>query len=292
MITLPLAKLSSAAGAINNLALVTPQQNQGYLPQVGDGKSIPPAILFHYEGPQRVYLESDITEHYVEDNSTRSDNIALKSPRIIVKGYIGEINTVLPQALQILSAISDKLTTLGVLVPGLTARSQKLYQDAVFAYQVGTQILNAGVNAWSTISKVDTSPAVIGSEGLVGFDSSTGRIKSEIQNRQQLAFIQFYGYWQNKTLFTVQTPWAVFQNMGILKVEPFQEGNSVDQTEFTVEFKMVRTVATIKEKNQKQGRLQEQAAPLVDNGNAPLVPSTKLDFSLINNLGFNPGGNA
>jgi hypothetical protein len=289
MLTLPLAKLSTAAGAINNLALVTPQQNQGYLPQVGDGKTIPPSILFSYEGQQRVILESDITEHYVEDNSTRSSNIALKSPRITVKGYIGEIETSLPASLQFLSTIADKLTTLGILVPGLSVQAQKVYQDALFAYQVGEQIFNAGVNAWNTISNVTQTQAVVGNEGIAGFDSNTGRVKDlNVQNRQQLAFIQFYGYWQNKTLFTVQTPWAVFQNMAISKVEPFQDADTLDRTEFSVEFKMIRTVSTRREKNQRQGRLNEQGAPLINNGNSPLVPEEKLSATTINRLGFNP----
>jgi len=90
-----LSSSTTSMTALSNLALVVPQvaglfassanpkntvgyqpQNpQNLLGQIGGGQ---PALLFHYEGEQRATIESDITDHYVEDNTAIQDQIALR----------------------------------------------------------------------------------------------------------------------------------------------------------------------------------------------------------------------
>jgi len=64
------------------------------------------------------------------------------------------------------------------------------------------------------------------------------------QNKQQTMFQQFYGYWRNRILFTVQTPWAVFQNMAIMRLTAVQDADTQVITDFEVTFKLIRMAST------------------------------------------------
>src|SRR5580704_11292002 len=82
-----LAGVANAAGALGNLIVASPQTTVGYQPQnptQASGQIVPqgPSFVFHYEGEQSVDLESDITDHFIEDNSPIQDLIALR-PAII-----------------------------------------------------------------------------------------------------------------------------------------------------------------------------------------------------------------
>src|SRR6266576_7254366 len=99
-----LSQLTSAATALSNLILVSPQTTIGYQPQNtptqnGQTNQPPPALLFHYEGEQTASLQSDITDHYIEDNTALQDQIALKPEETTTHGFIGELNDVAPPAL-------------------------------------------------------------------------------------------------------------------------------------------------------------------------------------------------
>lgn len=240
-----LAPITTAATALSNLVLVSPQSTVGYQPlnpPNADGTpstaAQPPAILFHYEGEQTVQIESDITDHYIEDNSAVQDQIALKPEIITTHGFIGELNDVVPDLLKPLKFAADKLTTIGAYTPQLTETALIAYSEAFFLYQVAANALNSAVSAWSSIGNLIT-----GSDGqsVVGADGLT---VASAQNKQQTAFQQFYGYWRSRTLFTVQTPWAVFQNMAIKSLRAIQDAETRTITDFEVSFKMIRKAST------------------------------------------------
>jgi hypothetical protein len=288
-----LASATTAASTIGNLVLVTPQATIGYQPQnkansngAPSSKQTPPAILFHYEGEQSIKIQSDITDHFVEDNTALQDNIALKPEIVTTKGYIGELNNVVPDVLKSVKFIADKLTVIGGYTPQLTTTGLILFNAALQAYQLAQNALNAAVNTWASVSNMitgETSEAIIGSDGLSGFDPATGKIDSRVQNKQQLAFQQLYGYWRLRTLFTVQTPWAVFTDMAISSITPVQDESSRMVSEFSVEFKKIRTASTILTRKSTgifDGRAQNQAAGLVDLGSSSPVPGPSLSSGL------------
>ena len=241
-----LAPITTAATALSNLVLVSPQATQGYQPQNPpnkDGtpstKAQPPSFLFHYEGEQVLRLKSDITDHFVENNTAIQDQIALKPETFTTNGFIGELNDVVPDFLKPVKFLADKLTTIGPYTPQLTTTALLAYSEAFFLYQVASNTLDSAIAAWSSISGLINgggSQAVIGAEGLTAASSP--------QNKQQTAFQQFYGYWRNRTLFTIQTPWAVFQNMAIDEVNSVQDETDKLSTTFTVTFKMIRMAQT------------------------------------------------
>lgn len=241
-----LAPFTTTARALSNLVVVSPQATVGYQAQGipdPDGApfvgQLPPAFLFDYEGEQTVSIESDITDHYIEDNTAIQDQISLKPEIVTTHGFIGELNDVPPPALAILKAVADKLTIIDGYTPVLTETALIAYAEAFQLYQIGVNAANAAVSAWSSINNLATGSdgqSVIGNEGL---------ITAPNQNNQQTAFQQFYGFWQNRTLFTVQTPWAVFQNMAIYKLRAIQDDQTRMITDFDVTFKRIRTAATV-----------------------------------------------
>lgn len=260
---------TTSVTALANLILVTPQSTVGYQPQrqaagvnVAISKSYDPAILFHYEGDQSVLLESDITDHYVEDNSAINDQIALRPEIVTTHGFIGELNDVVPIANLFLQHLKSALTVIGVYSPDLTVAAIEAYNEAFFLYQTAANAVNAVVSAWASINGENTQ-AVIDQNGIT--DASN-------QNRQQIAFQRFYGYWKNRTLFTVQTPWAVFENMAIKSCRPIQDADTRMITDFEVTFKMIRFAQLGQVRASPysyvnfDGRLFQQGSPAVDLG--------------------------
>lgn len=282
-----ISSATTAATALSNLILVSPQQTTGYQPQSSDStqNQQPPSLLFHYEGEQTVALESDITDHYVEDNTAIQDQIALKPEVITTHGFIGELNDVPPAALQLLQQAANKLTTIGAYAPALSATALIAYDEAFLLYQVGANAVNSAVSAWSSING-SNGENVIGSSGLgTGtFNAATGQISGN-QTKQQVAFQQFYGYWKSRTLFTVQTPWAIFQNMAIKSLRAIQDAETRMITDFEVSFKMIRfsyTVGVTTPILAFGGRFKNQGASLVDFGSSNIAngPTLGVNTSL------------
>ncbi len=263
-----LAPAMTAATSLSNLILATPQERLGYQPQnppTKDGAIAqnPPTLVFNYEGEQTVALESDITDHYIEDNTTIQDQVALRPEVITTHGFIGELNDVLPPALRPLKIAADKLTVLVAFTPSLTETALIALQQAQLAYSIGTQAVNAGVAAWSSI--VGSSP---------------------VQTKQQAMFQQFYGYWNKRTLFTVQTPWGIFQDCAIKNLRAIQDAETRMITDFEVSFKKLRFAKTQNFSAQTttlQGRAAPQASGLVDLGSSTPLPSISVSEGLAAN---------
>jgi hypothetical protein len=259
-----IANYTTSASALANLVLATPQSTKGYQPQNPPlfGGALnnflqpnPPAFMFHYEGEQTVSLESDITDHFVENNTAIQDQIALRPEIITTHGFIGELNNVPPASPNALQNVTDKLQTISAYVPALTTAASINYAQAVTTGQISTNALNAGVAAWSSLSGAGGTSVING----------TSLFPASNQNKQQTAFQTFYGYWRNRVLFTIQTPWAVFQNCAIYKLRAIQSEETRMISDFEVTFKLIRMASTTTSKVQA-GRLNEQASGLINQG--------------------------
>ncbi len=267
-----LTPITTAATALSNLILVSPQKTIGYQPQNApswkrDTTQQPPALLFNYEGEQTVALSSDITDHYIEDNTAVQDQIALKPERITTSGFVGELNDIAPAALQPLKTIAEKLTTVTAYVPQVSTTAQLAYANAFQLYQVAQNALNSAVSTWASINGTPSQSVINGS----GIQTAPN------QTKQQIYFQQFYGYWKNRQLFTVQTPWAIFQDMAIESLRAVQDAETRVITDFEVTFKLMRFASTQLVQNQQlydnnnfQGRAFNQGAPTVDLGTSTL----------------------
>lgn len=248
-----LAPITTAATALSNLVLVSPNAIIGYQPQnlpSDGGAQQPETFLFQYEGEQSLTSECDITDHYLEDNKAYQDQIALKPIMYTTHGFIGELNDVTPDFLKPVKFIANKLTAIGAYAPALTTTGLLAYSQAFFLYQVAANTANSAVAAWSSL---------------------TG---TEVQNKQQIAFQKLYGYQQERRLFTVQTPWAVHNDMAIMKLRAIQSDETNAITDFELTFKQMRFATTDQAGggfldssiSKFQGQAASQAAPLTNLG--------------------------
>lgn len=277
-----LSNVTTAATALSNIILVSPQTTTGYQPQNPpnpDGSPStskpPPALLFNYEGEQTALLESDITDHFIEDNTAIQDQIALKPEIITTHGFIGELNDVTPPALKLLKTAADKLTVISAYTPGISVTALNAYNEAFLLYQTASSVADSAIAAWSSLTGTGGT-SVIGSTGISSFKNQT---------KQQIYFQQFYGYWRNRTLFTIQTPWAIFQNMAIRSLRAIQDAETRVITDFEVQFKMIRTAKTATTPGitqTLQGRATTQSSGLVDLGTSTPVSSISLTTGLSN----------
>lgn len=271
------------------VVLVLPQAQVGYQPQnkpVKNGQVAqqPPRFLFNYEGEQTAQTECDITDHFVEDNTAIQDQISLKPIRVTTHGYIGEVNNVVPIGLESLKIIADKMTTLSAYTPELSVTAQLAYNQAFQSYQQAESLVNSAISAWDTINGGNSANQITGSENvsqLSGLINSTRN-----QSRQQIAYQFFYAYQQNRNLFTVQTPWAIFKNMAIQSLRAVQTDETNTVTDFEITFKQIRFAETITinapiegsyDYNNFQGRTYNQGEPIVDIGTSTPVNTLSLD---------------
>lgn len=265
-----LSNSTTSAQALSNLILVTPDKNIGYSPQNppnADGSpstaTPPPGFLFNYEGENTATIDSDITDHFIEDNTAIQDQISLRPETITVQGFIAELNDIVPPPLAPLKTAADKLTVINAYTPVLSATALLAYTEAVFLYNNAQNLVNAGVAAWSSIT---------------GGAGST-------QNKQQIAFQQFYGYWQTRTLFTIQTPWAIFKDMAIKTIKAVQDPDTRVISTFDLTFKKIRFASTIKSINATQTTIGDfgsnrggtQSQPLQQIG--PNTPASSISLA-------------
>ena len=249
-----LSGFSTTAQALGNLILVSPNLTGGYQPYAISGPlealgntELPTLFVFQYEGEQSVSCESDITDHYVEDNTSIQDQIALKPERITTQGFIGELNDVLQTDVALVYNYAQKLSTIPAFEPTLTTTAQLAYTATNLFYQNLKNNQSANISAWSSLINIAT------------------------QSKQQIAFQQFYGWWINRILFSVQTPWAIFKNMAIQSLRPVQSAETRMITTFEITFKKIRTTneaVTLSLTDNSQTRLSAASAPIVNLGSS------------------------
>lgn len=239
-----LSQLTNTATALGNLILVSPQNEGVIKPQTqATEKTAPENFLFDFYGEQSIILESDITDHFVEDNTAIQDQISLRPVQIKCQGYIAELNNVVPDFLKPLQTAAEKLTTIGAYTPGLSKTAILAYNQALQAYQIAQLISGSAVNAWSSITGGDLA-----------------------KSKQEVAFQKLYGYFLERRLFTVSTPWGGFKDCAIKFLSPIQSADTRVVTDFEVVFKPLRFAnPRIVDINGKpvggQGRFNDAASP-------------------------------
>lgn len=295
-----LTTATNAARGLANLVLAIPQDYDpsltvGYQPLPApnentgevDYAELSPALLFHYEGEQVLTLDTDITDHYVEDNRAVQDQIAIKPEMFVTHGFIGELNDVLPKGLQFLQGIAETLTVVDGYVPGLSTTALIAYNKAVLDYQAIKNTANAAVSAFSSIGTAifgdDTGTEVVTGSGL--FEIGNGAV----QTKQQSMLQQLYGYQNSRTLFNIQTPWAILTNMAIKTVRAIQDADNRLITDFEITWKKIRvanTITTLGGLGQlPQGRLGAQKASLTSLGTSSGLSGSSLGSAITNLFG-------
>lgn len=183
--------------------------------------------VFDIPTGETVDFESDITDHYTEDNSFVNDHIVNKPIRISMSGLIGELVYRVPGGVQgVLRQISGRLAQLSALggnyTPGFVQASQNILAKA----QAAANLINQYLDQAQNVAKVISSPF------------------GPPMTAQQKAYSQLSALWKAKTIFTVTTPWAYHQAMAISSMGFRQDADSNDYSTITITLKEWRAAET------------------------------------------------
>ena len=215
--------------------LVSPQDRYGY-----------GGYAFDIIDEEQTRLESEITDHYVEDNTSVQDNIALKPIEVVARGFIGEhvfkesflahtINNASQQ-------IKGKLQPLGALSPKLSSFATKAFDKAQ-----------------KLAKKIDEKTSKI--QNLYNLFNNLGSIGD---SEQAKAYVYFASAWENRQLFRIQTPYCFYNNMAIKSLKFIQSGQTKDKSQIEITFKQIRKTKTAQ--SVSQGRRVAQTSERVNAG--------------------------
>lgn len=258
----------SNLNTISNLALIS-RKNIGYVKQKnqpGDPfavlRDLSGGYLFNIEAENAFVLESDITDQYTETNASIQDHIALRPEIVTVQGFVAELNDILPFSAQGFGVqfIQSKLTILGAYVPEVTESALVAINSALLAY---TALLQAEKTIQQSLLKDQTT-------------------------QQSLVFNQFYQDWNDRALFTIQTPWNIMTDMAIQSLRAIQDAETRMITNFEIQFKKIRFVntQTVSQLNDKlqQGRALAASSTSQSAGSNTLGTSPVSFSSSLNGL--------
>lgn len=184
-------------------------------------KDIINGFVFDFVGEEEITLESEITDHYVEDNYAIQDHIAQKPIKYVAKGYIGELFNIFPStSLSILTAVQT-LEAIPGLEPVFSAQANQVYNDLSIQ---GNALVNV-------VTQTKSFAELISNAGTTA-------------NKQEYAYSQFLNFWKLRIPCYIETPWVVLFDMYVERITPMQPENTNIISEFTVTFKQLRFANT------------------------------------------------
>jgi len=209
--------VGSSLNLVNNVANQYIVRPTGTVPTGGIN-----GFVFDFLGQEEVTLESDITDHYVEDNYAIQDHIAQRPIKYVAKGYIGELTQMFPNSLLSILTTVQTLDAVPGFAPVFSAQANQVYNQIAAE---GSQVINVVGQAQSL------------------YDLLSGVATSA--NKQQNAFTTFVNFWQKRVSCSIETPWGVLYSMYVERVTPVQQENTQIISEFTVTFKQIRLTSSL-----------------------------------------------
>ncbi len=226
----------------------------------------PPGIagfLFDVVDDDSSELESDITDYFIEDNSSIQDHIALRPETVTISGKIAELVQSVVQNKPI-SKIGNPLPLVGGLIPVLTPQA----------------VQNETAAAENT---AQSNAAITSNESLWGYYNSRSP-QQPSQTKQSYIYGYFYQLWKGRQLFTVETPWGYFTNMAIQSISATQGAETRFVSNFTITFKKIRVARSITiNPGSNAGRSVFQVASENPNGTIGQLTPTSLQLRQIEN---------
>lgn len=245
-----MAALPSLGTALNQADTANQLVNKYVVsPVVGLGIA---GFAFDIFEEHKVELISDITDHFVEDNSAIQDHIANKPLKFTLRGFVGEVIEEKAEPKSDIQELTEKLTTINSYIPAITGAAR----------QVNDLIKNRNTN--STAENVSDAVGT----GVDLF--KTFKELNPPDSRQAKAYNFFKALRDAKQLLGVDTPFGFVRDMAIENLTAVQSDNAYI-TDFAVTLKQIRTAKTQLvdfDKTQYQGRANNQKAEEADQGKA------------------------
>lgn len=185
------------------------------------------AFLFDWKGDEIVRVTSDVTDHWMEDNTVSQDHVGIKPVEITMRGFIAEVSLdsgFFNNLNRVLQGVSTGLVRsnalLGKYAPGATDNLLKIVTDV---QNTALQLERALQTANSILNFLVPGPKF---------------------NKQQAAFNKLSALVESRRLSTVHTPFKTYNNMVITSLVATQKGDTRMVSDFVVTLKEMRFVGT------------------------------------------------
>ena len=256
-------RITNTAASINSVGQYIESTYDRY---IVSSSTLPEGVqgfVFDVFKENSIELETEITDHYVEDNSYMQDHIAEKPEKVSLSGLVGElamadvINNIsdafnggdfgLEDILNnnvLIDTATQKLGVLEALLPPLSSKDYNLFMKAQDVYRETTALLRKGqeLNLYNI------------------FEERTVAV-----TKQAKALRFFQEALKNRTPLKVITPFDELDNMFIESVRA-SRSESTGVSDFEVRLKKVRTVLTKVTKRKAVGRTALQKQETVNLG--------------------------
>lgn len=212
-------------------------------------------FIFDYAGDAMATIEAEITDHYTEINAAMQDHIAIKPIKIMLRGFVSELAYKNSGAQALLSTVQNILTSVPAYTGGYTPQ----------ALGVVNGVLSKAQNVQNTLSTY-----VAQGKSLVHLF----RDSPATQTKQEKAYAQLEALVVSRQTFTLVTPWRLYPNMAIEKLQATQDEKTRMLTDFTVNLKQMNLAQTLAIPNYLStfaGRAAQQQQPTTLLGQQPPV---------------------
>jgi hypothetical protein len=214
--------------------------------------------------------QAEITDHFVEDNSTIQDHIAIKPSKFTLRGFVGELVDTRADPKSKIQELTEKLTIINSYLPVITGAAKQLnntVKNGNLTTADGVEdAVGTGVDlfqAYKTLNPPDT--------------------------KQAKAYNFFRALFDAKQLVAVDSPFGFIGDMAIENIVSIQADNKYI-TDFAVTLKKFRTASTELvdfDEKKAQGRASNQKSETKDQGKANGTPrNSSLAFDGLTSAGI------
>lgn len=225
----------------------------------GDNTTGVAGYVFDIVGVEEAALQSEITDHYVENNIAVQDHIALRPVSFTLRGIVGELNNLIPRGLaQIFSQVRG-IPIVEDYAPIFAQQAQESYSEIASQAAAAQNAVAQASSFFGVFNQGDTTAS-----------------------RQQKAYRYFENLWRTRQTVTVETPYGIFENMSIEDFRGKQNEDTLTMSEFTIRLKQLRIVETVVSTDLERalGRVANIISDMSSNGRAIGRPANVSQLSI------------
>lgn len=217
---------------------------------------------FHLPQREQIKLESEATDHYIENNTPVQDHIARRPVTLTLNGLHGEYFYSVNQVQDMVSKVVPTLALVKQFLPKLSDATKQIkakYNESLKS----ADFYNASLDKeTSKFQKFGTGLTTLNSVDLFKIFQDVYKLKSA----QTRAYFFFEALWQSEALLSVETTWKRFDNMIVTNIQALRDENA-DITDFSVSFKQLDVTQSLyRDYKNAAGRTREELAKTVRKG--------------------------
>ena len=174
-------------------------------------------LVFDYVGDERLELRTDVTDSWVEDNTSRQDQMALNPERFTLDASTAEI---------VFAPASDS--------PGPPQPSNP--------FPLNPSLIPELTPGSAAAATANSAPSAASPQGATNLWQYFKGLQDEVKSRQAMVVAFIYQLWLGRVLFTIETPWGIFDSMCIELSDATQPAETIGRTDHRITFKKFRIV--------------------------------------------------